>query len=270
MSMAADSFVMIIGSMKSGTTSLYNYLIQHPAICAAAEKEPEFFSQNQGHGFRVENYRDLWDFDERVHRYAIEASTGYTKYPFETGVAERIAELGLQPKFIYCVRHPIDRIISQCRFVNSNPLWGNINPFSEEALALSKYNQQLMQFTNVFPKQDLLILDFEIISNDPQLAANQVFGFLGLNEVELEDTGVYNKTRATGKLETAVKKNFPWAIDLLPVGVKGFVRALSANPTAVPTIELSSTERSRLMDLLRDDIEAFGVNFHFDTGKWGF
>ena len=218
----------------------------------------------------MENYKDLWDFDERVHRYAIEASTGYTKYPFETGVAQRMAALGLHPKFIYCVRDPIDRILSQCRFVNSNPQWGNITPFSDEAVALSKYNQQLMQFTEVFPKEDLLILDFEIISNDPQTAANHVFGFLGLNESQLDDTSVYNKTRAAGKIETVVKKNFPWAIDFLPVGVKGFVRALSTDPSGVATIELSPIERSRLMELLRKDIEAFGTNFDFAIEKWGF
>ncbi len=37
---------IIIGAMKSGTTSLYNYLIQHPRIIAAQKKEVHFFDKH--------------------------------------------------------------------------------------------------------------------------------------------------------------------------------------------------------------------------------
>ena len=33
---------LIIGAQKCGTTSLYNYLIQHPQVCAASQKELHF------------------------------------------------------------------------------------------------------------------------------------------------------------------------------------------------------------------------------------
>ena len=39
-----DDFIIIIGSMKCGTSSLYNYLIEHPSICPCSIKEPEYFS----------------------------------------------------------------------------------------------------------------------------------------------------------------------------------------------------------------------------------
>jgi Sulfotransferase family len=35
---------LIIGAAKSGTTSLYHYLNQHPQIYMSPEKEPEFFA----------------------------------------------------------------------------------------------------------------------------------------------------------------------------------------------------------------------------------
>jgi hypothetical protein len=35
---------IIFGAMKSGTTSLYSYLLQHPAVASSAQKETYFFS----------------------------------------------------------------------------------------------------------------------------------------------------------------------------------------------------------------------------------
>ena len=81
-----DAYVMIIGAMKCGTSSLYEYLIEHPQICPCAIKEPEFFSACQPHGYdangrrvkdHIARYDDLWAFDAARHRYALEASTGH-------------------------------------------------------------------------------------------------------------------------------------------------------------------------------------------------
>ena len=37
--------LLIVGAAKSGTTSLHNYLNQHPDIVMSKEKEPDFFSK---------------------------------------------------------------------------------------------------------------------------------------------------------------------------------------------------------------------------------
>src|SRR3954469_11077337 len=86
----SDGHAIIIGAMKGGTSSFYNYLIQHPQICGARAKEPEFFSEHQLHKVRCDRYSDLWDFDAEKHRIALEASTGYTKYPLEPNVPRNI------------------------------------------------------------------------------------------------------------------------------------------------------------------------------------
>ena len=38
-----DNFSIIIGAMKSGTTSLFEVLAQHPEICGAKKKEIDYF-----------------------------------------------------------------------------------------------------------------------------------------------------------------------------------------------------------------------------------
>src|SRR5579864_1872053 len=86
-----DAYVIIIGAMKCGTSSLFNYLASHPAICKCVTKEPEFFSAHQLHRRKgVAAYEHLWSFDPDVHLYALEASTGYTKYPEERDIPEKM------------------------------------------------------------------------------------------------------------------------------------------------------------------------------------
>jgi hypothetical protein len=95
-----DAYAIIIGAMKCGTSSLYSYLQNHPEICPAIIKEPEFFSENQGHGVQVDNYNDLWSFDCSVHKYTLEALTGYTKYPLEPNVPKNIFSYDTGGEFV--------------------------------------------------------------------------------------------------------------------------------------------------------------------------
>ena len=38
-----ESFLIIAGASKAGTTSVFNYLANHPQICASVAKETRFF-----------------------------------------------------------------------------------------------------------------------------------------------------------------------------------------------------------------------------------
>lgn len=133
---------MILGAMKAGTTALFDMLKDHPEICPSIAKEPEFFSRGQGHGAKVTNYSDLFDFDATVHKYALEASTGYTKYPRESNVAERIKQSGLEPKFIYIVRDPVKRIISNLNYWKNFPKWGDPMANLDHMIDISKYHMR--------------------------------------------------------------------------------------------------------------------------------
>ncbi|MCR9162425.1 MAG: sulfotransferase [Nannocystaceae bacterium] len=52
---------MIIGERKCGTTSLYHYLVEHPAVLPCSVKETHFFSQSTRRVRRsIERYRDFF------------------------------------------------------------------------------------------------------------------------------------------------------------------------------------------------------------------
>jgi len=66
---------VVIGAMKSGTTSLYHWLGQHPSVRLSAVKDPQFFSRED----RWE--RRLVPRVVRAHRTGLRAgefSTSYT------------------------------------------------------------------------------------------------------------------------------------------------------------------------------------------------
>jgi hypothetical protein len=175
-----DRYLLIIGAMKCGTSSLFEYLGAHPEICPAVSKEPEFFSENQGHGVRVERYFELWDFDSTVHKYALEASTGYSKYPAVSNVPKRIFDYGLRPKFLYIIRNPIDRIVSHYNFLEGTKSW-NLQITDDHLINTSNYFLQLEQYREFFPLEDIMVLDFDELRDDPKSLLRRIYGFLGLS-----------------------------------------------------------------------------------------
>ena len=76
-------FLIIIGAMKSGTTTLFRLLAQHPQIARPSEKEPHFFSRAERFENGLSHYQNLWKWRPGFHKVALEASTGYTKFPFD-------------------------------------------------------------------------------------------------------------------------------------------------------------------------------------------
>src|SRR5579863_6754349 len=109
---------MIIGTQKGGTTSLYNYLIDHPNISSIFKKEPHFFDFNfyKGVSWYRAHFPSLLEkyYSERVHGQKFitgEASPYYLYHPL---VPQRIKETmpTAYTKFIVLLRNPIDRAYS--------------------------------------------------------------------------------------------------------------------------------------------------------------
>lgn len=107
--------LFIIGAPKSGTTSLYEYLIGHPGVYMSPVKEPFYFApdvvtgprrRSFRYGVDEQRYLDLF-VNARDEVRVGEASTGYM-------ISERAASLVRQfrpdARVIAMVRNPIDVI----------------------------------------------------------------------------------------------------------------------------------------------------------------
>ncbi len=103
---------IIIGAMKCATSTLHEQLALQPGIFMSKLKEPNFFSNN-------EEYQKGWNWylsnfaSAPVEALSGESSTHYTKLPTYPETIQRIQQHLPQAKFIYVMRHPIDRLVSQ-------------------------------------------------------------------------------------------------------------------------------------------------------------
>jgi len=182
-----ETFVLIIGAARSGTTSLFHCLAAHPQIAACSKEEPNFFSDDAKWRQGPTNYYALWPtFDPAIHRCALEASTNYARFPHHPGVAHRIRMLsrrdGVRFKLIYIMRNPLDRIEAHLAHAIAR---GRRKPDPDHglrgALAVSSYARQLDRYAPHFPAEDLLLLDFDDLRADRVAVVARCLAFLGLD-----------------------------------------------------------------------------------------
>lgn len=269
-----DAHAMIIGAMKCGTSSLYAYLKGHPQICPSDVKEPEFFSQNQKHGVSVAAYSELFHFDASVHRYTLEASTGYTKYPEEPNVPQRIRDYGLQPKLIYIIRNPFDRIESHFSYmVQRDPSW-KLDVDSDHLIHTSSYFLQLERFRSHFPLEDMLVLDFDDLRQDPADLLRRVYEFLDLPHTYFPDTyQVVNATRnptASSVTKAVRDSRMASVVDWVPKPLKKAGKRLLSRTLPVKKRRLTADERNLIRSRLKSDVNALMDTYGLDVNSWGF
>src|SRR5207248_9445204 len=91
------------------------------------------------------------------------------------------------PKFIYVIRDPVDRILSE--YTQKTELWPNSRPFSvanienhRSYLQTSSYFLQLSQYLKLFPRESIQVVILERLSSDPRKTLRQIFHFLGVDE----------------------------------------------------------------------------------------
>jgi hypothetical protein len=188
--------LFVIGAMKSGTTSLHEYLNTHPQIAMSGWKEPAFFVEELTLRRGEDWYLSLFENDER-YRYLGESSTHYTRLPVFQGVAERLYRFNPDARLIYIMRNPLERIVSH--------YWHNtqIRDFKHgggeprslsravkedpQYLAFGDYATQLEPYIELFGREALYVLTFESLVRDPQRELDHIYEWLGLPSHPLGD-----------------------------------------------------------------------------------
>jgi hypothetical protein len=174
----------VIGAMKAGTTSLYQYLRAHPQIFMADDKEPCFFGSKLNWHRGREWYESL--FHHAGDAIAVgEACTGYTKYPIHDGVPERMSQLIPEARLIYLVRHPIERIRSHYEHVHrygyeKRPLAVAVLE-DPKYVGYSRYALQIDQYLKCFAREQLLVVTSENLRSERRGTLRQIFDFLGVD-----------------------------------------------------------------------------------------
>lgn len=115
----------IIGTQKGGTTSLFNYLIQHPDILSPHHKEMRFFDKYFDYGFDWYNY-----YYPKFQKGKITGEAS-PEYLYNIHTPQRMHQAYPGAKIIVMLRNPIDRAFSNYNMIKS---WGEEPLSFEEAI----------------------------------------------------------------------------------------------------------------------------------------
>jgi hypothetical protein len=105
---------LVIGATKSGTTALYDYLRQHPAIFMPALKEPRFFLYDGSEDSARFPVRSLEEYEALFAPVTTETALGEATPQYLTSWAamERIHETLPGARLIAALRDPAERAFS--------------------------------------------------------------------------------------------------------------------------------------------------------------
>jgi hypothetical protein len=190
---------IVIGTMKSGTTSLYEWLGRQPEVFFPSTKEPDFFSRDEIWRRGAHWYETLFA-PAAADQLAGEASVSYTSPDQCEVAADRMATVVPRAKLVCLVRHPIERIRSHYRHQVQR---GRERRAFDEAIrdpqaqyvAQSLYYTCLKPYIERYARDQICVVRMEDLSADPPIAWIQVLEHLGL-ALRPRPSGTYNVTSA--------------------------------------------------------------------------
>lgn len=173
---------VIIGAMKSATSSLYEQLSGQPGIFMCTPKEPNFFSDDEQYAKGMSWYSSLFA-DAHEGSLVGEASTHYTKLPTHPGTVQRLKEHLPDARFIYVMRHPVNRLISHYIHEWSTGVYRcgieeAIDKYPE-LVTYGCYAMQLEPYFEAFGRSAVLPVFFDHLLSEPQAELERICRFIG-------------------------------------------------------------------------------------------
>ncbi len=210
---------LIIGAGKSGTTSLDNYLKQHPQLFVPILKEPNFFGYEKMTEESFDgNTEEILHFKNSItHLPAYldlfkDAKPGQLKgetsntYLYHTDAPERIHYYNPDMKLIAVLRQPAGRLYSRYLHLarenrvptksfsdclDKSTIWWQRNDLIKEGL----YYKNISRFFELFPPENIRVYLYEDFNSKPEEVLSDLYAFLGVDQKFTTDLTVkYNQS----------------------------------------------------------------------------
>jgi hypothetical protein len=202
--------LMIIGAQKAGTTSLKNYLGQHPQIITHPHTEFTYFADDKEFEMGYEacflKYFNSISFDDAKKVIAKNVSLSY-----DTKGLKRLAEYNPNCQIVFILRNPIERAYSAYQMAVRD-YWLANKPFSYAKEAIKKhqngqyddfykfiinlgiYHTQIESLFQFFPQKQVSFILFEDLKIQSDKVCKALFEKLGCDASFVPNVdNVYNK-----------------------------------------------------------------------------
>lgn len=256
---------MIIGAMKCATSTLHDQLALQSSFFMSTPKEPNFFGNDAVYAKGRIWYESLFE-QAKAGQLCGESSTHYTKLPTFPHTVRRIKDFYPEMKFIYVMRHPIDRLVSNyihewTQGVISCDIDKALQQFPE-LISYSCYAKQLAPYIEAFGKDAVLPLFAERLRENPVRELQVIFDFFNIKdtpvwEPTLRSNVSAERIRACGWRDVLVNNALLQVLrrTFIPEKIRTFIRKLWAMKERP---ELSHENLKYLEEKFDNDLQELG------------
>jgi len=251
---------LLVGAAKAGTTSLFRYLSQHPAIFTPSVKEPRYFAiaENEHKSWKGPEWMSgLGDthFVSDWDRYCslFEGSASYkasgeasTLYLYDPKAPERIARRLPNARIFAVLRHPVDRAFSHWVMnwqAGVEPLESFEDALAAESQRVAdgwsptfhytrrgRYGEQIARYQKYIQPKQLHVYLYDAYRQDPEGIVQSIFEQLDVPHKAVDTSRRHN---TASKIPSAPIERIMSMADplrrllkrLLPTGLRRKVRS---------------------------------------------
>jgi len=288
--------LLIVGAAKCGTTSLHNYLNQHPDIFMCSPKEPHFLINKEIGKQRIhkgiidlKDYKSL--FCEKDHlKYRGESSVMYLSFP-ELAIKNIKYYLHDDVKIIIMLRNPIERAYSGYQHVKRYNMMENLSfedalDIGEERyhniknltpasryLELGNYYNQVKLFKESFGNIHVVIYDDYKTDFNEEL--NKIFDYLKLGRVTINAEQRHMvggwEWKSVGMKKIMMQQNFlkVFLRFIIPIkSLRQYIR-VKLQKSNTKTVEVINPETEKwLKEYYKQDISKLSGLLNRDLNDW--
>ena len=212
---------LVIGAPKAGTTALHAALAEHPGLYLSAIKEPKFFLTDGppptkgGPGDALTYREHVWrrpDYEALFEPAPPGTLRGESTplYLYDRAAMRRIRDQIPGAALIVIVRDPIERAHSNWTHLWSaglEPITDFVRACGEEEqriaagwasfwhyVGLGRYGEQLQYLFTLFPREQVLVLRYRRLVDEPAQTLDRICAFLGVETGVLTEIPRQNVT----------------------------------------------------------------------------
>src|SRR5262249_22122063 len=188
----------IVGAVRAGTTSLYEYLRRIDGVYLSPVKEPRFFSRiNEPPAYAPPRIRSETEYLRLFDKAPGDSAIGEAspQYLCDAEAPAAIHAAAPHARIVMVLRDPVERAFShyllhQRMGVQSLPPERGLK--NDIYLRNGLYSAAVDRYLGLFGPRGVKILIFDDFARDPSRAVQEVLDFLGVRAVAVPAGKVYN------------------------------------------------------------------------------
>lgn len=291
--------LIIAGAPKCGTSSLFQWIADHPLAEGSAIKETCYFADPTSHVFNpashfgkggLAGYEAHFPVNNPDTLIRLEATPTYI---YQQSAITHLPGLETQPKFIFVLREPSSQILSTYRYFsnNWNYLSGDVsfpdfirmteardpklngNELLADALPNVRYLDHLNKWRDIIGRDRMLVLTLDQFVSDQTGVMKSIAHWLGLDPTFYDDYSFprENETyRVKNRILHAANIRLRGLIAKTPLyeRVRSAYRQLNTESAPAPLSAEDDAALAVLRAQFQSDNQALAEAFNLDLSRW--